>query len=270
MIHGFPGLELGQITITYFNLIALAATFAGSLVTYFHMRDEDDSSVLLLNLVFAVLVFGVVFARLFYILNPPPSVIAYYDTGWYTSHPFDLQAGPFAIWSGGLSGAGAVVGISLAIIIVLHRNKVEFWGRADSLILGLLVGAAILPWGNIINEHHYGPPTTAPWGMIVENPVTPFRSHTLFHPTPAYVSILALITLGITVALRMRISDRAGVGGQFLIAVIVYFTGLFALEFLRVDVSPVLFKLTAMQVVAAVYVITAISMFIRNIRKASR
>jgi phosphatidylglycerol:prolipoprotein diacylglycerol transferase len=212
-------------------------------------------------------VYGVLFARLFYILNPPPSVVVFYDTTWYFSHPFDLQAGPLAIWSGGLSFAGAVVGVTVAVLFVLHRNKVDFWNWADRVINGLLVGAALVPWGNIVNQHQYGLPTTLPWGMLVEHPAAPFESYTLFHPVPAYVSLLAFAILVTTVLLRKRIPDIVGAGGQFLIVVIVYFSGIFALEFLRADNNAVVFNLTDIQLVSVIYVVIALIFTIRGVRK---
>ena len=60
-------------------------------------------------------------ARLVYVLV--------YDRPAYAAHPLDV----FAIWHGGLSFHGAVLGMTVACALFAHTHRVSFWEVADTL-----------------------------------------------------------------------------------------------------------------------------------------
>ncbi|GAB4480596.1 MAG: prolipoprotein diacylglyceryl transferase [Anaerolineae bacterium] len=251
------GITVGPLTVGYFALLVLAALVAGGAIGAVRARQAGEDPSLLLDLGSAALLGGLIAARLFFVLNPPPSVAAYYDRAWFLSHPLDLQAGPLAVWSGGLSSAGALVGGGLACALMLWRRGVDLPRWADLLAPGILVGLAIAPWGNILTGQLYGPPTTLPWGMVVEQPLPPYPAGTRFHPTPAYLSLWALLCLGLVTLVGRRYAGRLRPGDRSLISLGTYALGLFAFDFLRLDVTR-LVGLTETQWVALVLLIATL------------
>jgi phosphatidylglycerol:prolipoprotein diacylglycerol transferase len=265
MNFGTQAINLGPVEVGYFGLIVVAAIAVGAFITRRAAVQCDIDPAPLLLLIEWGLFGGLILARLFYILNPPPSVAAIYDRAWFLSHPFDVQVGPLAVWSGGLGMAGALLGAALAITFRLVRAKLDRWQWADLFVPGALTGLIISPWANVVNRQLYGPPTYLPWGIVVRNPVPPYDNLELFpqplrfHPTPAYLSIWAALTLAAIWLIRRRFSDRLHIGDTFLLAALFYGIGVFLADFLRVDVSRPLLGLSVMQLLALAIVVWAIA-----------
>ena len=258
------GIELGPVLLTYFGLIVTGAIVAGAVVAYRWVRQQGDEADALLDVLTGGLVGGVLLGRLFYIWNPPPSVAAIYDRRWFLTHFFDLQIGPLAIWSGGLGRAGILLGAAAAGVIVLRRRGLDIRRWADSLVFGLLVMLAILPWANVVNQQMMGPPTTLPWGVPLLRRVPPYDdlvaypASTRFHPTPAYLSLWTLLALGVVWLAHIRIRSRMRVGDLSLLAAVLYLPGLFAADFLRSDLNQAFLGLSGLQVLAALWFAAAL------------
>ncbi len=248
------GIQVGPVLVTFFGLIVIAGVAAGAAVSAVAVRRRSYDSEVLLDAITWGLVGGVIAGRLFYVWNPPPSVAAVYDRRWYFTHFFDLQFGPLALWSGGLGPAGILLGAAAAATLVLWRRGVVLRAWADLLAPGLLITLAIVPWANVVNQQLFGPPTSLLWGMTLTRRVPPyddltaFPLHTRFHPTPAYLSLWALIALGVVWLVEKRFSNRMRAGDRFLLAAAITLPGLFLADFLRFDVGGVLLGLTGMQV----------------------
>jgi phosphatidylglycerol:prolipoprotein diacylglycerol transferase len=93
-------------------------------------------------------------ARLFYVLV--------YDRPQYAAHPLDV----FAIWHGGLSFHGALIGMATAAAIFAYRNAVPFWTVADTIAFAGAPGLFFGRLGNFINGELWGRPTHVAWAMI--------------------------------------------------------------------------------------------------------
>jgi phosphatidylglycerol:prolipoprotein diacylglycerol transferase len=254
MNFGRFGIYIGPVTISYFGLILVAAMAAGGYLSYREAARRGERADYVLDVMTWALIGAVIVARLFYILNPPPSAAILHDTRWYLTHPFDLQAGPLAVWSGGLSVAGALVGGLLGAVICLYRRRVDLWRWADILAPGILLGLAMAGWANIVNEQLYGPPTMLPWGMRITRLVPPYTTpeyaDARYHPTSAYLALWALAGFGVLLWLRHKIAKRLQTGDLFLLAMLLYLPGMFLADFLRVDVPKAVFGLTGVQILA--------------------
>src|SRR5687767_6904591 len=96
------GIQIGPVLLTFFGLILLTALMAGGYFAQLRARRVRQDMDIVTDLLVWGLIAGVILGRVFYVWNPPPSVAAFYDRASFLSHPFDLQIGPLAIWSGGL------------------------------------------------------------------------------------------------------------------------------------------------------------------------
>jgi len=106
---------------------------------------------------------------------------AVYEPGHFFGHPLEF----FAIWHGGLSFHGAVIGMVAATAIFAHHYSLPFLEVADTLALAGTPGLFFGRIGNFFNAELYGRPTHLPWGMIY--PTDPL--HLPRHPSELYEAI---------------------------------------------------------------------------------
>jgi len=80
----------------------------------------------------------------------------------YLKDPLEI----FAIWHGGMSFHGGLIGVLIVGILFSWENKKSFWKIADLFIVTAPIGLGLGRIGNFINGELYGRVTQVPWGMI--------------------------------------------------------------------------------------------------------
>jgi phosphatidylglycerol:prolipoprotein diacylglycerol transferase len=80
----------------------------------------------------------------------------------YLTHPLEI----IAIWHGGMSFHGGLIGAVLAGFLFSRRRQVPFWQGADVVIVTAPVGIGFGRLGNFINGELFGRPSTMPWAMV--------------------------------------------------------------------------------------------------------
>ena len=172
------------------------------------------------NLIWYLVVGMLLGARVFYVLV--------YGRGGYAAHPLEV----FAVWQGGLSFHGAIIGMAVAIILFARRYRFPVLSIADTVALCGTPGLFFGRIGNFINGELYGRPTTVPWAMIF--PSDP--QHVARHPSQLYEAFAEGLLLGallwwIDGVARARGYERPGlITGLFLVG---YAIVRFSLEFTR-------------------------------------
>jgi phosphatidylglycerol:prolipoprotein diacylglycerol transferase len=241
------GLEIGPFDLFGLNvnptfhwyglIIVTGILLAAALVAWMAKRDDKDPDLVWDGLIWVV-VFAVIFARVWHVLFPSiSSVEAGRTAEWYLTHPFDLHDGMFVVWSGGLSVFGAVIGGALGLVLYGKRHKQDFLSWIDIAAVAVPLGQAIGRWGNFVNEELYGKPTDLPWGLRIDNPPLEYADKTHFHPLFLYESLWNLLTVGVLLFLWLRYRDRFKRGDFLLMYMISYGTARFLLEFLRIEVT---------------------------------
>lgn len=173
---------------------------------------------------------------------------------YYRVHLWEIPA----VWHGGLSIQGAVLGGVLAAVWFCRSRKLSFWDFADSLTPALLLGQAIGRLGAcFLNGDAYGKPTGTSYGVIYA-PGTP--AYQAFGPVPlwpaeAFEGVWDLAVMGFT--LRLLTRERPA-GTVFLWYVLLYSVGRFSLEFLRAD-SLQFLGLKAAQVTSVLFALMAVA-----------
>lgn len=244
------GIHFGVLTLTFFGLLLIAGLLAGAYLSSRAARRRGENPEHVVDgLTWAVL-WGVVGARLFHIFAPPPSMVAQgLTTTFYLTHPFDLQSGPLAIWAGGLNMLGAMVGGMFGLWRYTRRQKLSFPLWADITALGAPLGIAIGSLGNLVHGQMLGPETTLPWG------VTAVAGGARYHPTPAYLSLWALLVLAGLHWMEYRLAQPIRPGTLFLWFVVLLAPGLFLFEVFQTDRRVLVAGLSGMQVIAVVVVV---------------
>jgi phosphatidylglycerol:prolipoprotein diacylglycerol transferase len=147
------------------------------------------------------------------------------------------------IRSGGINILGGFIGAAVVGWLYLRWRRQNFWHYADVAGPAILIAQGIGRWGNFINQELYGPPTTRPWGILIEAPyrlpqyadLTQYPLETRFHPTFLYESIWLILGFFVLVALNSRFRDRWQPGTLFGIFLMWWGAGRAFLEFFRPD-----------------------------------
>ena len=263
-----------QLQIRYYGLIiVLAMLVAATVAARLAKRAGYDPEHVWGGLTWAIIP-GIVFARLWFVFFPSKSVVeAGRDTAWLLRNFFDLQNGAIAIWSGGLSIFGAVLGGLLGVYLYLRRNKLAIGPWLDIAAVALPLAQAIGRWANFVNQELYGTVTTLPWGITIDTAhrVEPFKSivdypvaTTLFHPLFLYESLWSLLAFVVLLNVFLRFRSRLVPGDVFLLYVMQYAFVRFLLEFLRVDVTLVGGINVSQMVTAVAFVISLVFFLYRH------
>jgi len=265
----------GALQIRYYGIIiVLAMLVAANVAARLAKVDRRDPEHVWGMLTWAIIP-GIILARLWYVTFPPTT--SGLTAADYYSNFFDFSTGAIAVWSGGLSIFGAVIGGLLGALIYLRRNGLAVPAWLDIAAVSLPLGQAIGRWANYINQELYGAVTTLPWGIAIpsDKRVFPFEStveypvsETLFHPLFLYESLWSIIAFIVLLQLFMRRRNRLVPGDLFLIYLMQYSVIRFLLEFLRLEVSVLAvggLELNLSQVVtAAVFVVSGIILALRH------
>ena len=89
----------------------------------------------------------------------------FYNTDTLLSHPLDT----FKIWNGGMSFHGALIGVTLALLLFARANRIDVIRLGDLIAPCVPIGLFFGRIANFINGELWGRPTDGPWGMIFCN-----------------------------------------------------------------------------------------------------
>jgi phosphatidylglycerol:prolipoprotein diacylglycerol transferase len=254
------GIQIGPLIIRYYGIILMLGVLAGAYLASVEARRRDEDPEIVWDGLIWVLIGGIIGARLWHILTPPPSMVARgITTKYYLTHPLDA----LAIWNGGLGIAGAVIGGLIAIYFYGRKHKLNLLTWVDIAAPGLALGQAIGRWGNFVNQELYGLPTDLPWAIYIDPQfrLPGFEAYEYYHPTFLYESLWSLGNMGVLLWLSRRQEGRLKPGDIFLTYLVIYPLGRFLIEFLRLDSSQVA-GLNANQVLMLVIALAAGGMLI--------
>lgn len=199
-----PGIELGPLDLrAYGVLIALGAYLALRMTVSRYGRLGGDEEVAE-RVALWTLAGGFVGARIGYVL---PRLTSGGPGGdGFLADPLAIPA----IWQGGLTLFGGLIGGALTATLLLRRWQADLPAFADAVAPALPLAQAIGRWGNYFNQELYGRPTELPWALEIEPRFRRpgFEDEATFHPTFLYESlsnaVLVLVLLRLGRAGRLR------------------------------------------------------------------
>ena len=232
------GFNIGPLTIRFYAIFIILGAIAGAWLAARQAKKHGEDSEIVLDLLPWLLIGGIIGARLWHVFTPSASNIAQgVTTENYLKNPIEI----LKMWKGGLGIPGGVIGGALALIIYTKARKLSFWQWADFIAPGLLIGQAIGRWGNFVNQEVYGRPSNLPWAITIDPQyrIRGFEFVEKYHPLFLYESLLNLLGAGVLLWVDRKFKDKLFKGDIFFGYLIWYSTVRFALEFLRLDPSPV-------------------------------
>jgi prolipoprotein diacylglyceryl transferase len=209
----------------YGLLLALGVLLAGWIARKEFRRRSLDPEMVYSIAIWAVPL-GLIGARLYHVV-----------TDWDRFHD-NLSQIP-AIWNGGLSIFGAVLGGMIGLLIGCRRTNTRFWVVADCVAPGLILAQALGRWGNYFNQELYGRPSDLPWAVKIDHPPAPYAPGSTFHPTFLYESIWDVAVFFVLMWFIRRYWNRVPGGTVFALYVFLYGLGRTPIETLRIDTADV-------------------------------
>lgn len=247
-------IKIGSIEIRYYGVMIALAFIAGAIVGEKEARRKGFQHGLVYDLLSYLLVAAIIGARLYYVI--------FADLLWFIAHPMEI----LAIWKGGLSLHGGVLGGVLTGIWYCRKKGLPVWKFTDVLAPSIALGQAVGRIGCAMNGCCFGRPTTLPWGIVFTDPGSLAPSGIRLHPTQIYES---LMSFGLFLGLWYMRKKTPFDGQLFITYLIGYGVIRFFLEFFRGD-SLLLFNLIPVpHAISVVIIILGIILYIYRSKAVS-
>jgi phosphatidylglycerol:prolipoprotein diacylglycerol transferase len=138
--------------------------------------------------------------------------VLFYNPGYYLENPMGI----LAVWQGGMSFHGGMLGVILAVLVFARRRGIPILSLGDMVAVTVPLGLLLGRLANFINGELWGRVTDGPWGIIF-----PSGGPLPRHPSQLYEAalegVLLLIILNL-LAWKFRAFARPGLlTGLFLI-----------------------------------------------------
>ncbi len=248
IVWGLPALDDGQgVPVRGYGVMLLVAAAAGTWLSILRGRRCGFDADTILALGMEVFLWGIVGARLFYVLEYHEQ---FFDAGVLAAIPRILN-----VAAGGLVVFGSLPTAAVAAWLFARRRGLSILRLADCIAPGLLVGLALGRIGCFLNGCCYGgpcdlpwavrfPPESPPWldqaarGLLPPAGPTAARPWSLpIHPAQLYAAIdaglLALLAILFTPLARRE-------GAVFALVLTLHPISRMLLEAIRVDEPPAL------------------------------
>lgn len=229
--------QIGPLALRWYGILLVTGMILAAWVASRYVTRHGEDGEKVWDMLVWVLIPGLIGARLYYVFIQSPRG----EDGF--NHFLENPISILQIWTGGIHIYGAFILGGLALILFARWNKLNLPVYLDGLGLGIPLGQAIGRWANFINQELYGPPTTLPWGLRIDefhriapyNDLINFSEDVRFHPLFLYESLWNLIGFGLIFWLSRRFADKLRPGDLFLCYLIWYPLGRFFIEFIRTD-----------------------------------
>lgn len=186
--------RIGSFAVHWYGLAYLAGFVGATLVMRWLARrwrlalTDDDLMTVLLSAIIGVIVGG----RLGYVL--------FYGAGYYFRNPGQI----LAIWDGGMSFHGGLIGILVAGVVAARIVHVPWLTLCDLGSVGAPIGFGLGRIANFVNQELWGRVTDVPWAVVFPNAGDAGR-----HPSQLYEATLeGLVLFAVMMVLARRMPPR--------------------------------------------------------------
>lgn len=173
--------RIGPLAVRWYGVMYLIGFLSSYLLVRYQIRERAlPVGRDFVESLFSYLIIGLLIgARLGYVV--------FYNLQYYLQHPLQI----FAVWQGGMSFHGGLIGSILAGYMFSKRYRVDFWRFSDMLVITAPIGLGLGRIGNFINGELYGRVTDSPLAMVF--PTDPLKMPR--HPSQLYEFVLEGVVL---------------------------------------------------------------------------
>lgn len=253
-------ITIGSFNIKWYSLAYIfGIIFAWLLIKYYNNKyklnlyNKDNEKIFCDDFFFYGILGIILGGRCGYVL--------FYDFKYYLHNIHEI----FAIWNGGMSFHGGLVGVIIATILFCKKYNIDKWLFFDVLSAVVPIGLFLGRLANFINLELYGRPTTMPWGMIF-----PTADNLARHPSQLYEAILEGIVLFIIMNLIVYIKQYKKIGLNSSLFLILYSTFRIFVECFRepdIQIGFIVGGITMGQVLSYILLVVGISVYIKIVNK---
>lgn len=186
---------------------------------------------------------GIVGARLYFVLFSDPM--------YFLAKPWEI----LAIWHGGISVIGSLIGGFLVAIWFTRKKQVPFLKFADALAPAIPLGQTLGQLACLANGDSYGRPTDLPWAITYTDPHALAPLNVPLHPIEIYEMGAYFLVFLIVWLTRKRF--RAD-GYAFLTYLVAFGAARFFMEFFRGDPAMFAGGVPAAQVFGVAMIVSAL------------
>ena len=249
--------------IFFYGILITLGVVAAAYIASIEAKRKGLNPEIILDMLFWLVLAGIIGARIWHILTPPPSMVDIgITTSYYLSHPMEM----LAIRNGGLGIPGAVIGGAIALWFYARKHNMNFLKWADIAAPGLALAQAIGRWGNYFNQELYGAPTNVPWKLFIDpaHRLPGFESISYYHPLFLYEFLWNLGNAIFLLVIARKLTSKLLAGDLLFIYMINYSIGRFLLDFLRMDASEVAGINANQTFVAVIAIGAAVALYLRH------
>ncbi|MER9422959.1 prolipoprotein diacylglyceryl transferase [Mesorhizobium sp. M0317] len=164
----------------------------------------------------------IVWAAVGVVLGGRTGYVLFYDLKRYIDHPLDI----FAVWQGGMSFHGGLLGVILAMTLFSLKRGIRTWTLFDVVAAGVPVGLGLVRIANFVNAELWGRVTDVSWGVVFCNErlqqtvVGCVAGLEPRHPSQLYEALLEgavlFLVLRFLTHSRLKLKTPRFVGGAFI------------------------------------------------------
>ncbi|MFT7087366.1 MAG: phosphatidylglycerol:prolipoprotein diacylglycerol transferase [Rickettsiales bacterium] len=151
-------ISIGPIAIRWYSL----AYIAGILFAWFLIKSVNKKKPIMSKEAWDDWLFWAVIGI---ILGGRLGYVLFYNFGFYFQHPWQI----LAVWQGGMSFHGGLIGAIAAMFLFAKKYKINFLELTDILAIAAPIGLFFGRVANFVNMELYGRVTNSNFGVIFPN-----------------------------------------------------------------------------------------------------
>jgi phosphatidylglycerol:prolipoprotein diacylglycerol transferase len=170
--------KLGFFELRWYSVAYIVGFISAGLLAFFLNKfalEEQELSKINLDYLINYCIFGVILGGRF-------GYVIFYEPLFFLQNPLQI----FAIWNGGMSFHGGLLGVIIALIFFAKKKTYDVWHLFDRAAICVLPGLFFGRIANFINGELWGKVTTLPIGFIFPASGN-FEAR---HPSQLYEAIL--------------------------------------------------------------------------------
>lgn len=243
---------IGRFPIRSYSTLFLLAFLLGLGVTLYIARAEgkEEYTDKLSDMLFLAFFAGIVGSRAWQVF--------FFDWSFYKSNPGEI----LAVWHGGLSIQGGIVGAGLFCAWYCWKHKMPLWTIADLCAPGILLGQSIGRDANLMNGDAFGAPTGGNFGLLYPEGSLArdtFHDQPLW-PAEVWEGQIDVILFALLLYISYCWGKKLPQGWRFVFYLVTYNGARFGLEMLRGDYATRYFHMTTGQWSAVAAIVVAIGL----------
>ena len=243
-------IRLGSLTITWYSVCILTGIIIATLLINKEAKKHNISSNFTTNLIFWCVIFGILGARVYYVL---------FNLNYYSLYPIEI----LKIYNGGLAIHGGLIAGVITLFVYCKKYNIKPIRMLDISAPYVMLAQGIGRWGNFFNSEAHGSIVTKSFLQSIHIPNFIIKGMYInghyYHPTFLYESLLCI--LGFVVLILIRKIKNIKLGNITALYLIWYGIIRFFIEHLRTD-SLMLGPIKMAQVISLVMVVIGVIMFI--------